>query len=130
SADDASAAISLGSNTFNFYGTTYTASQIFVSDNGLITFTSAITTSNNSDLSTSPTQAAIAVVWDDWTTNAATSSAGATNDCVLYQLDAVNNRLIIEWNAIRRVGITSLGDVTFQAILQLNTGSVAGNITL
>ena len=38
-ADDTSVGVDLGSNRFNFYGTTYSgANSLFVSSNGLITF--------------------------------------------------------------------------------------------
>src|SRR4029079_9289143 len=84
---------------------------------------------DNTDLSSGPASAAIAPLWDDWVTDFATSAAGANNDAVLYQLDAPNNRLIIEWNHVRRFGFTAFDDVTFQAILQLNTGALPGTIT-
>src|SRR5262249_15098868 len=42
SGDDSSAAVNLGSNTFSFYGTSYSgATALYVSTNGLITFGSA-----------------------------------------------------------------------------------------
>src|SRR5206468_5701824 len=52
-------------NTFNFYGTSYTS--LIVSTNGLITFGSANTSAANTDLTSAPTQRAIAPLWDDWT---------------------------------------------------------------
>ena len=126
--DDDFAAIPLGSNTFSFYGATYTGpSALFVSDNGLITFGSGDPNYVNSDLATSPTQRCIAVLWDDWVTDVSTS--GASNDSVIYRLDTSANRLIIEWNAVRSSNAPG-GEITFQAILQLNTGSSAGTITL
>src|SRR6266542_4634842 len=90
--DDDYAAIPLGSNSFTFYGTTYTGSNaLFVSDNGLITFGAGDPNYSNSDLVTTPTQRSIAVLWDDWATDVA--SSGASNDCVIYKLDTTANRL-------------------------------------
>jgi len=115
--DDGAASIPLGTNTFNFYGISYTgANALYVSSNALITFGSANSAFTNTDLSTSPSQASIAPLWDDWLTT-------GTNDCVLYTLDDTNGdgtpeRLIIEWNQIRNIGSSSTGDATFQVILQ------------
>ncbi|MGB7890796.1 MAG: DUF4347 domain-containing protein [Microcoleus sp.] len=122
--DDASVGVNLGSNTFNFYGTNY--SSLFVSSNGLITFGSANASFSNTDLSSSPTQAAISTLWDDWVTYGA-------NGQVLYQFqdlnsDGVSDRLVIEWNEVYIIG-DSVNPVTFQTILNLNTASQAGNIT-
>jgi hypothetical protein len=128
-ADNGTATIPLGTNTFNFYGASYTGSNtLYVSSNGLITFSSANSTASNKDLSSSPSQASIAPLWDDWTTT-------GTNDVVLYKFedtngDATPDRLIIEWSQVRNNGSPSTGDATFQAILQLNTGISAGVISL
>jgi hypothetical protein len=130
--NDGTAAINLGTDAFNFYGTAYTgASQLFVSDNGLITFGSGNASPANTDLTTSPSQAAIAPLWDDWTTAADSSANG---DQVLAQFqdtngDGINDRLVIEWHNVRRVGLSSTFTATFQAILQLNTGPGPGAIT-
>src|SRR5262249_31127806 len=58
----------LAGHSFNFFGTTY--SHLFISVNGLITFGSPDTffTWFNTDLTTNPTEAAIAVYWDDLVT--------------------------------------------------------------
>src|SRR5262249_11295035 len=126
--DDDTAAVNLGSNTFNFFGITYTgASSLFASSNGLITFGSAEDTSGNTDLTFAPSQAAIAPLWDDWRTDL------DLNDQVLGKFedttaDGVADRLIIEWNQVQHYD-TSPSDVTFQAILQLNTGATPGAIT-
>lgn len=119
-ADDGSNAIDIGTNTFNFYGTSYTGTQIFASSNGLISFLAGNTAYNNTDLSTSPTGPVIAPLWDDWRTD---SNA---NDAVLGKIDG--NRLIIEWSQIQHYSSTP-STITFQAILQLNTGANSGNIT-
>lgn len=108
-------------NTFNFYGTNNTS--VFVNPNGLITFGSSTTSSANGDLTTVPTQAGIAVLWDNWTT--AATAAGATDSAVLYRIDG--NRLIIEWSDVP-LSAAANGAVTFQAILQLNTGATPGRI--
>jgi hypothetical protein len=117
--------MSLGGNTFNFFGTNY--SELFFSTKGLVTFGSGTYQYSNTNLSSSPSQAAIAVLWDDWTANQ------TADDQVLYQFqdvdsNGINDRLIIEWNEIYSWG-GSPSSLTFQAILQLNTGSTAGDIT-
>jgi hypothetical protein len=58
--DDASVSIAMGL-TFPFYGTNYTS--VFVSSNGLLTFGTGTTAAANTNLTTSPTQAAIAAFW-------------------------------------------------------------------
>jgi hypothetical protein len=126
--NDAAAVVPLGANQFTIYSTSYTGNSLFVSDNGLIAFGSGVSSANNTDLNSGPAPASIAVLWDDWTTAAVGAEAGANDDAVLYKLDAPNNRLIIQWNALRRVEFESFGNVTFQAILSLNTGSAAGTI--
>jgi Tol biopolymer transport system component len=123
--DDGYNSLYLGANTFNFYGNTY--STLYVSSNGLITFGYGDSQSNNSGLTYSPSEAAIAPLWDNWLTNGA-------NDCVLYKFDdthgdATPDRLILEWSQVRNAGLPTTGDATFQAILQLNTGSAWGDIT-
>src|SRR6185503_2294956 len=125
--------INLGADTFNFYGQNF--SQIWASDNGLITVTdgeSGVRDFRNTNLATTPLQTPagrlIAPLWDDWSTFLGPGSA------VLYQLEDRNNNgtpdhLIIEWHNVRQ---PDLGDdsnlMTFQAILQLNTGSTPGEI--
>jgi Bacterial Ig-like domain len=125
--DDAISAINLGADTFNFYGTNYSSLQ--VSTNGLIAAgTSGSSSFLNTNLTNSPTQPVIAPMWDDWTTESPASAA------VLYTLEDRNNngvpeRLIIEWNNVRASQLgTDENTVTFQAILQLNTGSTPGEI--
>ncbi|CAN5365275.1 hypothetical protein BH09PLA1_BH09PLA1_05330 [soil metagenome] len=125
--DDAFVTIPLDGNSFNFYGTSYSGSnQLFVNDNGLITFGSGSTAFANNNLTFSPTQPVIAPLWDDWATDANAS------DKVIYSLDAPNNKLIIEWSAVVSRGDGSAGfnstNATFQAILSLNTGGQPGDI--
>jgi len=74
--------------TFSFYGADY--NSVFVSSNGLVTFGSATTAYRNSDLSSSPTQPAIAVLWDDLVTGA---------DGVRWEVrgTGANRRLVVQW---------------------------------
>ncbi|MCS7034832.1 MAG: M36 family metallopeptidase, partial [Phycisphaerae bacterium] len=109
-------------NTFNFYGTSYTS--VMPNTEGLITFGSTTTSSTNGDLTTSPTQAAIAPFWDNLT--AAVNISGATDSALLYRIDG--NWLIIEWSDMVSGVTPQVGTVTFQAILELNTGSTPGRI--
>jgi VCBS repeat-containing protein len=120
--DDRFNTISLGSDTFNFYGTTY--NQLFVSNNGLITFGSGNTNFVNTNLSTPLPQSAIAVFWDDLVTFDSSSSQ------VLYTIQ--DGKLIIEWSEVDYVSdaVSNPNTITFQAILTLNTGSNSGEFTL
>jgi hypothetical protein len=131
--DDTTTSLNLGTNTFNFYGTNYGGvGQVQVSSNGLITFGGSSSEYDNSDLTTSPTQRTIAVLWDDWDL-----SRGATSE-VLYKIEDNRatggvSRLIIEWNDVPHYdGSTNnpTNTATYQAILQLNTGSSPGAILL
>jgi hypothetical protein len=111
-------------NTFNFYGTNYT--QLFPNTEGLITFGTGSTSSTNSDLTTSPTQAAIAAFWDTFSTSVQGTGA-ATDSAVLWTIRG--NELIVEWSDLAAT-TTSNGSVTVQAVLELNTGSAPGRIRL
>lgn len=128
SGDDATAAIGLGSNTFTFYGATYTgASALYVNTNGLITFGSSTTAYSNGALGSSLSLPAIAPLWDDWIT----SSAGSRHVLARF-VDVDSNgtpeQLVIEWNQPLHYSSSPSG-VTFQAVLQLNTGPTPGTIT-
>jgi hypothetical protein len=117
-ADDAFGTISLGSNSFTFYGQTY--SQLFVSSNGVITFgggTSAIVPVGDSRFN--PSLAYIAVYWTDL-------FKSGTEPMIVWRIDG--NQLIIEW--YRVTIFDGSPAMTFQAILQLNTGAAAGDIVL
>jgi glucose/arabinose dehydrogenase len=112
-----------GGLTFNSYGTSYT--QLYVSTNGLITFGSGNTSATNTDLTSAPTQRAIAVLWDDWV-----STSGNTMILGKYEDkngDGISDRLILEWNNVQGAP-TSPSPVTFQAILYLNTGTAPGDV--
>src|SRR5262249_27021747 len=121
------AAVNLGANSFSFYGTSYTGNnQVFVSSNGLITFGSGNDAYANGDLTTVPTQRALAPLWDDYVTNR------NANDLVLGRFDDTNgdgtaDRLIIEWSQVEPYS-SDLSSLTFQAILYLNTGKNAGRV--
>lgn len=128
--DDSTTAINLGSNTFNFYGTTYSGSQLYASTNGLVSFATSVATFTNNTLTSTPAPATIAPYWDDWITNKTNSASGANNDLVLYKFedansDTVMDRLIIEWNSVYHV-TSQASPVTFQLILYLNTGATPG----
>jgi probable HAF family extracellular repeat protein len=132
-ADDQSNPVNLGGGAFNFYGRTYTgANQLYISSNGLITFGSGNSEYSNTDLSAGdPSQAAIAPLWDDLIT-------GTSNPMLIGRFEDSNgnavsapasaSRLVIEWNHVFHY-YSSPNGMTFQAILQLNTGTTAGAIT-
>jgi hypothetical protein len=109
--DDGATQIPIGF-TFALFGTTYT--NVFVSTNGLLTFGTADTDFTNADLTSSPTQAAIAPFWDDLIV------AGATNSHVYDQVlgSGASARLVIQWNNVSFFSDTSaLGGLTFEAEL-------------
>src|SRR6266852_190215 len=123
-ADDAAASVNLGSNSINFYGTTYTGATAFwASSNGLITFGSGNSAFMNGDLKSSPTQAAISPFWEDLIK----SSANASISGPMLLSKIVNNCLIVEWNQVN--DMLSSNPVTFEAMIQLNTGATPGSIT-
>ncbi|HXJ75808.1 MAG TPA: choice-of-anchor J domain-containing protein, partial [Candidatus Dormibacteraeota bacterium] len=95
--------------TFRFYGTEY--SSISFSTNGLITFSGPDVTSLNTNLSSSPTQAAVAALWDDLF-NPATGSSQ------IYWQALSSYQLIIQWNNVREAAGSAL--FTFEAILNSN----------
>jgi hypothetical protein len=117
--------IDLGSNTINFYGTTFSGfggpSGIWASTNGLITLGSGNADFRNGDLLTDPGQAAISPLWSSY------YNLDPSTPMVLSEIDPANNRLIIEWNQVKDT-VTYSNPVTFEAIIQLNTGSTPGNI--
>jgi hypothetical protein len=123
-ADDASAGINLGTNTFNLYGTNYTGSdQLFVSSNGLISVGSDSNFSNT-DLTGDPGERCIAALWDDWINGEVLGKFEGLGD------DPAPDRLIVEWNRAHYGNGTPAPDVSFQAILYLNTGAAPGDIVL
>jgi len=132
SSDDATVVIPMGTNSFRFYDNTYSATSpsgtVNACDNGFLSFAvsgSASVAFQNTDF-TSPIAARFAPLWDDWTTDQ------DANDQVLYRFDdlngdAISDRLVVEWHSIHPSGGNGFGSpVTFQAILQLNTGTTPG----
>ena len=111
-------------NSFNFYGVSFTS--FHVSTNGLITFGTAVTSANNTNLTSSPSQRAIAPLWDDWLNTTGNAILLAKYEDLTG--DGVNDRLILEWNNVQG-STSSPSPVTFQTILELNTGARAGAIT-
>jgi hypothetical protein len=121
-ADDDFGTINLGSNSFTFFGQTYT--QLFVSSNGLITFGSGNASVFATSLAGSPAQAAIAVYWTDL-------FKSGTEPMIVWRIDG--NQLIIEWYRVTTFSDRTMMNpprMTFQAILQLNTGGAPGDIVL
>jgi hypothetical protein len=131
--DDASVGVPIGF-TFPFFGTNNNV--VFVSSNGLLTFGAANSAFTNADLTTSPTQAAIAVFWDDLHT-----AGGVAGSGVFAQVTGTgaDQRLTIQWNKVRFFSGGTAGDtITFQAQLfadgrvrlnymDLTSGVAAGN---
>jgi hypothetical protein len=118
--------LDLGSNTFNFYGQTYTGNnELFVSSNGKITFGTADTAWNNTDLSTSPVEPTIAPLWFDWVKNSGTPMV--LGQFVDTNGTGIPNELVLEWNQLQ-AWPSSPSAVTFEAILQLNTGPKTSSI--
>src|SRR5262249_6025281 len=102
SGDDVAVPVNLGTNRVTFYGVTYTGNnQLFASSNGLITFGSGNSSAANSDLTASPSQPALAVLWQDWIK----SSGDTTGPMILGKFEDLDgngtpDRLIIEWNQV------------------------------
>ena len=94
----------------------------------MITFGGGDASYSNGDLSGTPFSPAIAALWDDWVTY------NGDADMVLGKYEDVNgngtfDRLIIEWSSIWRYG-GSASDATFQAILTLNSSTLADPFVL
>jgi ELWxxDGT repeat protein len=126
---DGSVAIDLGSNVFRFYGASFSGNnQLYVSENGLISFGGAESDPSNNNLFGYEAYR-IAPLWDDWVTNRNTS----VNDLVLYQFrdlnsDGTTDQLVIEWNNVYNNNVPESDGATFQVILSLNTGTSNGDI--
>jgi hypothetical protein len=112
--------ITLAADTFRFYGTEY--STLYVYANGLITLggIDANDTDVNGDLRSSPEYPTLAVYWDDL------YSTGAGR--IAYKVEG--DQLVIEWSGMAPYGYQAVsGDnMTFQAILGLNSGANSGDI--
>ena len=99
---------------FNFYGTSY--SNVSINVNGLMTFGGASTAFSNVNLittSTSDNLPSIAVLWDDWETQALGS------DAVYYKTTgtAGSRQFIVQWNKVIPVDGSGTNTVTFEARL-------------
>ena len=130
--DDASVSIPVGF-TFPFYGTNNTT--VFVSSNGLLSFGSGNTEFTNADMTSDPTQAAIAPFWDDQIVT------GGANTHVFFQVlgSGPNQHLTIQWNQTTFFSGGTAGDtLTYEAQLyadgriqfnysDLVSGTAAGN---
>jgi hypothetical protein len=103
----------LGGFAFPFFGTAYTS--VSFSTNGLITFGGEDTSFSNSNLSTSPSLAAIAVLWDDLFN--ADTGTGPAGTAILWQVvgSGPGAALVVQWNNVTQLGGTQ--PLTFQAVL-------------
>jgi hypothetical protein len=108
----------LGSFAFPFFGTTY--STIYFSSNGLITFGVGDSAYSNTDLTTSPAEATIAVLWQDLVVT------GASDSGVYWQVvgSGASQHLVIQWQDVRLYSGTTV--FTFEAVLYLD-GSMQFN---
>jgi hypothetical protein len=120
-ADDWSNPVDLGSNTINFYGTTYSGhTALWASSNGMLTFGSPNSDFRPGDLLTNPGQAAIAPLWMDL------YDFDPQHLMISAELDTANNRLIIEWDHV--YDTVTHNPITFEVIIQMNTGNTPGYI--
>jgi hypothetical protein len=118
-ADDDFGTINLGTgNSFKFYDTVYT--QLFVSSNGLITFGSGNAAYVPASLVGNPGQASIAPYWTDLIKT-------GTEPMIVYRI--ANNQLTIEWYNVTDYPAGTPPTMTFQTILDLNTGASRGGMT-
>jgi Dockerin type I domain/Bacterial Ig-like domain len=125
--------------TFKLYNTTYNT-NFFINSNGMITFGSGLTGSasySNTDLTSAPSQAIIAPLWDDWVIT------GGSQSAVYWQVQGsgASQRFIVQWNDVSTFQGAQTGQVTFEVILNadgtmifnyknLNSGdSAAGGAT-
>jgi hypothetical protein len=119
-ADDESTFQSLGFS-FSIYDRTF--SQVAVSTNGLLTFTSTDAAYLNQPLTTIRSSAPlIAPWWDDWVTDR------TTEDRVLMRVVGTtgSRRAIFQWEEVNHF-IDSISAVTFQAILYEGSNDIRFN---
>ncbi len=112
------ASSSLPDFDFDFYGRDQ--GDLYVTSNGLVTFGTTYTHWINSNLTISPTQAAIVPFWDDLVVDGGGSIVWAMRGSGDQQ------RLIVQWNAVRFYGSSS-DTVTFQAVLYEADNSIRFN---
>jgi subtilisin family serine protease len=114
-ADDVSAEVSIGFS-FRYYGVLY--SSLYVSSNGLITFGSGNSSFVNTALTSGPTQAAIAVLWDDFFIGNGAGNFPGTARVKTQTLGPPGNRqFIVQWDKVGYCCSASSDTLTFQAIL-------------
>lgn len=120
--DDGTATVSIPF-AFPFYRSSYTS--VSLSSNGLITFDGGNASSANSDLGSSPPQAAIAPYWDNLIVTAKPTSKAAIFTKVVGT--GSSQHLVIQWNNISYAAdSTKNGGLTFEAILSPD-GSIKFN---
>jgi subtilisin family serine protease len=112
-------AANLNGFAFDFYGQSY--SSLSFSSNGLITFGGANSSFSNTDLTTSPAQAAIAPLWEDLFVG------GSSESGVYWQVlgSGDDQRLVIQWHEISY--LFDEGTISFQAVLSEADGSIRFN---
>ena len=110
-ADDASEPVTITGFTFPFFGTAY--SQVYVSSNGLLSFSNGNSSPSNTQIpGPNAPENTIAAFWDDLDTR--------TTGTIYYKQEAT--RLIIQFQSVGRYG-GSAGNYTFQAVLH-STGKI------
>jgi hypothetical protein len=109
----------LGGFAFRFYGTTYTS--VFYNTNALINFTTFDGSFSNTNLTSSPFEAAIAPLWTDYVTFNASS-------VVYWEVrgTGASQRLIIEWKNVQYYPGGGNPFITFEAVLNAD-GSIQFN---
>jgi hypothetical protein len=122
-ADDDYGTIDLGSSSFTFYGQQY--STLYVSSNGAITFGAGTTAIEPSTLDSryNPALAFIAPYWTDLYKD-------GNEPMIVWRIDG--DQLTIEWYRVTTftdgTTMTNPPRMTFQVILNLNTGVASGDI--
>lgn len=104
-------AANLAGFNFKLYDATY--NSVYVSSNGTISFGAAFFGYENTDLTSSPSPAAIAPLWDDLIVS------GAAQSGVYWQVQGAgaSQRLVVQWNHVSFAYGAQTGRVTFEAIL-------------
>lgn len=110
--------------SFTYYGKQYSAAN--ATENGLLAFDGTNTSGTNGSLTTTTAPALVAPFWTDLRTGIGVNSRVFTR-AVDLNGDGGNDWFIIEWHNVRSA-TGSTDPVTFQAILQLGTGTTNGDI--
>ena len=105
---------------FNFYGTTY--DTVFVSVDGLIAFGEGHMGDENTDLTTYPTQAVIAPLWDGFV------NYRKGEDAILWEVRDLGDsqELIVQWDNITTWDLDT-DPMTFQVVLNESDRSIQFN---